>query len=104
MFLTFIGHSDDIVSYEYTTHNKDVVLSEEAYVNSDKTSHFLVHSNKGRCNVYAVYDGCWSFAVSKVDEEDGDLFPQKRSWEGYSEALRLEVPPNTKVTVMGEVS
>lgn len=107
MFLTFTGHSDDIVSYALglTTEKDDLKISEEeCYVDSEQTSHFLVHSKEGRCNVYAVYDGCWSFAVSKVDESDGELFPQHRSWEKYSEVLRLEVPEGSKVSFMGAAS
>lgn len=91
MKLKISGHSDDIVSWELDGEHDEFTLSDRGVMT------LLVHSSAGRAKVHAIYDGCWSFALSKVDEEDGDLFPHTRSWKGYTEVLELEVPKGTAV-------
>ncbi len=89
------GHSDDIVYYELGK-KKDELYPPE----SEKDPYMgtlLVHSSKGRCLVHVLYDGCWSFAVSKVDEDDPDVWPCASRWEGYSQHLEITVPKGTKI-------
>jgi hypothetical protein len=94
--LTISGHSDDVVYYVLGDETED----ELSPPNTDDTPYMgtlLVHSAKGRCLVHVLFDACWSFAVSKVDEDDGDLFPFTTGWLDYSQVLSLTVPKGTKV-------
>jgi hypothetical protein len=94
--LKISGHSDDVVCYELGK-RADELYPPDRGGEGPLGGTLLVHSSKGRCLVHVLYDGCWAFAVSKVDEEDGDLFPIKLGWEGYSQQIELEVPKGTKV-------
>jgi hypothetical protein len=88
------GHSDDIVSYKLDDKSDELnpPNTDGPYMGT-----LLVHSDKGRCLVHALYDGCWSFAVSKVDECDEMTFQSSSWWEDYSEVLSLMVPKGTKL-------
>lgn len=91
--ITFKGHSDDIVSYTIDYGGKST--SDELYGGESVDPlgvtvwSLLVSWSTGRAQVFAVYSGCWSFALSKVDEDDPPLPSLTRSWEGYSEKLEL---------------
>ena len=93
--LKISGHSDDIVMWEMGEKTDELyppVNNEHPYAGT-----LLVHSPHGRCLVHVLYSGCWSFAVSKVDEYDPDLWPALLAWEGYSQTLTLKVPKGTKI-------
>jgi len=49
-------------------------------------------------NIYALYDGCWSFAVFQLDEDvplpDWTITIKQSSECSYSTELRIECPDN----------
>ena len=93
--LKISGHSDDIVCYELEKESDELYPPETEkapYVGT-----LLVHARRGRALVHVLYDGCWSFAVCKVDEDDPELWPFKSVWSGYSQHLEITVPTGAKV-------
>ena len=57
----------------------------------------------GLMRIYAIYDGCWSFSVSKVDE-DIDLpdWPIRlHDYGNHSVYLEIDVPDDVKVFYEG---
>jgi hypothetical protein len=93
--LKISGHSDDIVYY--SVGNKKNELSPPETEMDPYMGTLLVHSGKGRCLIHVLYDGCWSFAVSKDDEDDDTPWPATVTWEGFSQVLHMDVPKGTKV-------
>ena len=53
-------------------------------------------------HVYAIYDGCWSFAVSPaMDSEQLPDWPIRHLWGGgsdYSETLEIDVPDDAELS------
>jgi len=95
LILTVEGHSDDIVSYSVNGSPDELYLPDINFkgiyagtlVCSRKDDHsFLIH---------VIYDGCWSFAVSKVVEEHPEPPEPDRHWRDYSEVLSFRVPEGT---------
>jgi hypothetical protein len=61
----FWGSSDDLIEVEGVK-GGDEFLSES---NSSNELIAGVFNLGGLVRIYAIYDACWSFAVSKVDED-----------------------------------
>ena len=62
----------------------------------------LVKSKEGRIRIHVIYDGCWSFAIGKVNEDDS--FPEwvvSSTWENYSEHLRIDLPNDAIMLMEG---
>jgi hypothetical protein len=94
--LKISGHSDDIVMWEMGGKGDELYPPNNG--DSPYAGTMLIHSPSGRCRVHVLYDGCWSFALCKVDEGDPNLWPVAFGWEGYSQTLTLKVPTGTKVS------
>lgn len=83
------GYSDDIISYcvgdEYDEHS--------CYGDGKIHSTMIIG---GKVKVYAIYDGCWSFAIGQVDEEiplpDWDFELQQSDDCEYSTQIKMLVP------------
>jgi hypothetical protein len=73
MILKFTGHSDDIICVEsirYFDDNTVKISNNEISAEVDGPTKILVGSigHARACIVYAHYDGCWHFSVSRRDE------------------------------------
>ena len=99
MKLKISGHSDDIVSYELGKKADELSPPENNRGDDDGLfmGTLLVHSRKGRCVVHVVYDGCWSFAIGKADEEDPAPWAFSVTWDGYTQVIEADVPKGTKI-------
>ena len=85
--IKFYGHSDDLV---IVSNGKD----EDEY--TDRTFN-LIGIGEGM-KVKAVYYGCWSFAVGKLDEDIH--FPDwniKHESHGYSMVVTISVPDGVRL-------
>lgn len=92
--VVFAGHSDDIVIIE-----DDYCGNDEFYCKKFK----LVDSNGDGFGVTAVYDGCWSFAVSVLYEDKllpawFNLITFKYEADGYVCALHIDLPKGIRIS------
>ena len=95
----FTGHSDDIVYVEGVKGGDEF----GCYQSDDDK---LVHATfvlGGKLKVYAIYDGCWSFAVGLVDEDDIPEWPiRHKGFGGHSSIVEIDVPAGVRLVREGE--
>ena len=96
MILTIEGNSDDIISISKDGEPDEIYLPDINFKGLHAGT-LLMHSNEGRALIHVLYDGCWSFTVSKVVEEDPEPPEADRHWRDYSEVLSFRVPLGTKL-------
>lgn len=97
--ITFSGASDDLVDISGCPGGDEFNCTMRAGP-IDLGGVFLVTGPDGSMKVTAIYDGCWGFAVTQVDE--GVPLPPWPSrlevgGRGYSANLVLTVPKGTHV-------
>jgi hypothetical protein len=96
----FYGASDDLIEV------KGVKGEDEfgAY-NGDDLIHGVFNLG-GKMRIYAIYDGCWMFAVGQVDEEiplpDWPIRIVQSRKVPYSVELQIDVPDDVKVFLEGK--
>ncbi|GAG48622.1 unnamed protein product [marine sediment metagenome] len=92
--LKISGASDDLVEM-------DGIAGADAfdcYGASNLMATFVLKAEHRRMNIYAIYDGCWCFALSRADEDDdAPAWPVRRSWEDYSERIEIDVPDDARI-------
>jgi hypothetical protein len=85
----FTGSSDDNVYVEGIRGGDEFSCyrQDEGYVHARFTI-------GGKMRIYAIYDGCWSFAVGQVDESIPlpDWPVRHKGSKGYTSILEIEVP------------
>lgn len=96
----FYGASDDLVEVE------GVKGSDEFACGWHPSNHrgpgVVAQFNLGgRLRVFAIYDGCWSFAAAQVDEEiplpEWPIRVRQSTDTPYSTRLEIDVPDDVKV-------
>jgi hypothetical protein len=102
--VVFSGCSDDLVNVDGCEGGDEF----QAYGNGASphvATTFLLTGFGGAVHVHAIYNGCWSFAVSQTDE-DQPLPPWpialRVGENGYSADLVITAPVGTKVSKLGE--
>lgn len=87
----FYGASDDLVEVEG-------VKGEDEFTAPGNGPYMGAFNLGGKIRVHAIYDGCWSFAVGKVDEDIPlPNWPTRISETGYTMRLEIDVPDDVKV-------
>ena len=95
MILTIEGHSDDIVSYSVDGAPEELYLPDINFEGLHAGTLIVSHGFGREFYVHVLYDGCWSFAVSKADEDHPAPPEPDRHWRDYSEVLSFRVPKGT---------
>ncbi len=91
----FYGASDDLIEV-------DGVKGADEFCNDGATDGIIAAKFNlgGKLRVYAIYDGCWMFAVGQVDEgiplPDWPMRFTQHS-EGYSAQMEIDVPDDVKL-------
>ena len=90
----FYGASDDLIEVE------GVKGADEFNVVA-AGPHIASFNLGGKMRIHALYDGCWSFAVSQVDEEiplpDWPIRISQSKDSKYSTCLEVDVPDDVKL-------
>ena len=98
--VTVSGASDDLVEWEGCDGADEFnIISSEVWVGT-----FLLDSpTEGRMHVHAVYDGTWSFAVARPDEDvllpDWPVIVRDSPHNGYSTEVAIECPDDVFLTL-----
>lgn len=92
----FYGSSDDLIEVS------GVKGANEFYADNANDSRIMgVFQLGGKMRVYAIYDGCWSFAVGQVDDEidlpDWPIRLHPSIENTYSMELAVDVPDDVKL-------
>lgn len=95
---TFYGASDDLIEVEGVKGGDEFSAS---------AGDGLVQAKfnlGGKMRVYAIYDGCWMFAVGQVDEEIAlPDWPVRTTQKlkgkkcGYTTLMEIDVPDDVKI-------
>lgn len=92
MLIKFEGHSDDIVYVARLHAGKEDREEYSAYRSGDDLIRATFNVG-GRLRVYAIYDGCWSFAAGMIEEDISlpgwDVYVTNGT-NGYSAQLRID--------------
>lgn len=98
--VTFYGVSDDLLEIEGDIKGCDEYGAYNADDGEVNTCVRITHEH-GRINVYAIYDGCWSFAPALVDEdEELPGWPIRFRAEGYSIRMEIDLPDDAVIVVL----
>jgi hypothetical protein len=94
MKIVFSGASDDLIEVSIGNKHKEFNVIEDFTL----VATFLVG---GATKVYALYDGCWTFAAGMVDEgtslPDWHIETRNSELNGYTTELHMEAPEKTTV-------
>lgn len=94
MKIIFSGASDDLIEISIGSKSKEFNVIED----SIHIATFLVG---GALKVYALYDGCWTFAAGMIDEgaglPDWHIETKDSELNGYTTELHMEAPEKTTV-------
>jgi hypothetical protein len=93
---TFYGSSDDLIEVS------GIKGAKEFYADGTDDSRIAGAFNLGgKMRVYAIYDGCWSFAVGQVDDEiplpNWPIRVYQSAENTYSMELAIDVPDDVKL-------
>lgn len=92
MRIKFTGHSDDIIQTDINGATDEIgAYNSEDHIHAKTVRVETIGGSQG-VDIHCLYDGCWSFAVSQV-EEDRSLPPWTFTIENahsYSAALIVD--------------
>jgi uncharacterized GH25 family protein len=102
------GRSDDTIgayglpysAYSMASGGEAMDDRDTAANNTPPKTFDIITPDEGRCRVTCIYNGCWSFAVGLVDEDDETpyfLCSAKFKRNDYSVNVELAVPDGTRV-------
>lgn len=109
MRISIEGHSDDTIGayglpsefYSLQSGQDGAMDDYDTCANNKPPMTFdIIAPTEGRLRVTCVYNGCWSFAIGLVDEDDptpGFLDRLRIVRDGYSMNVELDVPDDTCV-------
>lgn len=109
MKLSIEGRSDDTIgayglpndAYSFNDGSDGAMDDYDTCANNDPPLTFdIVTADEGRLRVTAIYNGCWSFAVGLVDEDDPtpDLLARMHhTRDSHSVGIVIDIPDDTKV-------
>ncbi len=98
--IKFSGASDDLVEVDGPcwASGRGVINGEEFNAIREKDREFYITNCDGEtyCKVWAIYDGCWCFAVNMVEEGHENFNPEIKitnsELNDYSTCLEIKIP------------
>jgi hypothetical protein len=106
------GFSDDIIhvqgglgDHEYAARNQ-IIRGQNGEVLASYAGRLILSAQYSELVIHCLYDGCWSFACSRGDAEDIDVFAWNIRYEwgrcaSYSDTLIVTCPDDTRIAWKG---